>query len=238
MLRALLAHTFLKLSPYPQWMRQTIWFESQLMYGPGASEFPVARVFKDRDSNSKQLTKQFIKQTHERLRNIALSDNPKLACRLWILEMLESFAYMHVALMTPEDIATHYHDWSFTGLREHVDLIIDKYFKQVLHEQSSSREDVFAFIEWEHGFVDMRLRVARFANETMGDGADTWYEPLRGWYCAYAERRLRDAIGLPRLDYGSRNFFDPFYTLVERLRANAANPMQGLDTPQPGLYKT
>lgn len=239
MLRALLAHTVLRLSPYPQWMRQTIWFESQMMYGPEASRYPAARLFQERDSNSKQLTKLFIKQTHERLRNIAFSDNPKLACRLWILEMLENFAYMHVALITPEDVAAHYYDWRFTGLREHIDAAIEKYFREALQQQSSSREDVLRFIEWEHGFVDMRLRVARFANETMGDGADTWYGPLFGWHCAYAERRLRDAIGLPRLDYGSHSlyFFEPFYTLVERLRANATNPMQGLNTPQPHLFK-
>jgi hypothetical protein len=238
MLRELSALTLLWLSPYPQWMRRTIWFESQLMYGPGASRFPAARVFGERSRNSKQLTKHFIKQTHERLRNIALSDNPKLACRLWILEMLQSFAYMHVALITPEDVAAHYLDWHFTGLREHIDALIDKYFREALGQQSDTRDDVFQFIEWEHGFVDIRLRVAHFANETMGDSANTWYEPLLGWYYAYAEWRLRDAIGLPRLNYGSRDFFDPFYMLIERLRANAVNPMQGIDTPQPHLFKT
>jgi hypothetical protein len=86
-------------------------------------------------------------------RNIAFSDNPKLASRLWILEMRKTFAYMHVALITPEDVAAYYYDWRFTGLREHIDAAIEKYFREALQQQSSSREDMLRFIEWEHGFA-------------------------------------------------------------------------------------
>jgi hypothetical protein len=228
-----------RLSRFPRWHQETIRFEAQMMFGPKASRFPVARVFSERGRNSKQLTKLFLKQTHQHLTDIRDCNNPKLACRLWILDMLETFAYMHVALLTPEEVVAHHYDWRFTGLREHLDAAIEKYFREALGQQSDSREEVFQFIEWEHGFVDLKLRVARFANGAMGDSGDTWYEPLFGWYCAYAERRLRSAIGLTSLDYGSAlNFFAPFYTLVERLRAGAANPMQGLITPQPQLFKT
>lgn len=240
MLRELLAGTLLRLSPYPQWVRETLWFESQMMYGPGAAHFPAARVFSERNRNSKQLTTLSVKQTNQRLIDVSRSDNPKLACRLWILEMLETFAYMHVALLTPEEVTSHYYDWRFTGLREHLDATIEKYFREALGRQSCSREEMLQFIEWEHGFLDLRVRVARFADEAMGDDGRSWYGPLFGWFCAYAERRLRQAIGLASLDYGSHSlyFFEPFYTLVERLRANIANPMQGLITPQPHLFKT
>ena len=149
-----------------------------------------------RNRNSKQLTTLSVKQTNQRLIDVSRSDNPKLACRLWILEMLETFAYMHVALLTPEEVTSHYYDWRFTGLREHLDAAIEKYFREALGQQSDSREEVFGYIEWEHGFLDLKLCVAQFANGAMGDDGDTWYGPLFGWYCAYAERRLRLAMEL------------------------------------------